>query len=63
MILRQIFNAKRDENGDCKRFHNEKHPSFYRSPNIVRAIKSMIIIIIIIIIIIKLLSLLLVLFD
>ena len=36
-ILRRIFGPKRDENG---RLHNEELHSLYRSPNIVRAIKS-----------------------
>ena len=30
----------RDENGEWKRLHNEELHSFYRSPNIIRAIKS-----------------------
>jgi len=37
--LRRIFGAKRDENGEWRRFHNEEHHSLYRSPNIER-IKS-----------------------
>ena len=39
-ILRQIFGPKRDENGDWRRLHNEELHILYRSPNIVRAIKS-----------------------
>ena len=39
-ILRRIFGPKWDENGDCRRFHNEKLRSLYHSPNIVRVIKS-----------------------
>ena len=31
---------KRDENGECRRPHNEELHSLYRSPNIVRVIKS-----------------------
>ena len=31
---------KRDENGEWRRLHNEKLHSLYRSPNIVRVIKS-----------------------
>ena len=40
VILRRIFGPKRDENGEWRRFHNEELPSLYRSPNIVRVIKS-----------------------
>ena len=39
-ILRRIFGPKRDENGDWRRLHNEELHSLYRSPNIVRVIKS-----------------------
>ena len=39
-ILRRIFGPKRDENGEWTRLHNEELHSFYRSPNIVRVIKS-----------------------
>ena len=38
--MRQIFGSKRDENGECRRLHNEELLSLYRSPNIVRVIKS-----------------------
>ena len=38
-ILRRIFGPKRDGNGECRRLYNELH-SLYRSPNIVRVIKS-----------------------
>ena len=39
-ILRRIFGTKRDENGEWRRLHNEELHSLYRSPNIVREIKS-----------------------
>ena len=39
-ILRRIFGPKRDENGDWRRLLNEELHSLYRSPNIVREIKS-----------------------
>ena len=39
-ILRRIFGPKRDENGEWRRFHKEELHSLYRSPNIVRVIKS-----------------------
>jgi hypothetical protein len=32
--------AKRDDNGECRRFHKEELNISYRSPNIVRLIKS-----------------------
>jgi hypothetical protein len=32
-ILRPIFGSRRDENGEWRRFHNEKAYSLYRSPN------------------------------
>ena len=35
-----LFGPKRDENGEGRRLHNEELHSLYRSPNIVRAIKS-----------------------
>jgi len=37
---KRIFGPKRDENGEWKRLHNEEIHSFYRSPNIVKLIKS-----------------------
>ena len=40
MILRRIFGPKRDANGEWRRLHNEELHSLYRSPNIVRVIKS-----------------------
>ena len=39
-ILRRIFGPKRDENGECRMLHNEEHNSLYRSPNVVKVIKS-----------------------
>ena len=39
-ILRQIFGPKRGENGEWRRVHNEELHSLYRSPNIMRVIKS-----------------------
>ena len=39
-ILRRIFGPNRDENGEWRRLHNEELHSLYRSPNIVRVIKS-----------------------
>ena len=39
-ILRRIFGPKRDENWEWRRLHNEELHSLYRSPNIVRVIKS-----------------------
>ena len=39
-ILRRLFGSKRNEIGECRKHHNEEFHSFYRSPNIVRVIKS-----------------------
>ena len=39
-ILRLIFVPRREENGEWRRLQNEEFHSLYRSPNIVRMIKS-----------------------
>ena len=39
-IPRRIFGLKKDENGEWRRLQNEGLHSLYRSPNIVRMIKS-----------------------
>ena len=39
-ILRRIFGPNRDENGEWRRLHDNELNSVYRSPNIVRGIKS-----------------------
>ena len=39
-ILRQIFGPKMGEHGEWRRLHNEELLSLYRSPCIVRVIKS-----------------------
>ena len=38
--LTRKFGPKRDENEEWRRLHNEELHSLYRSPNIVRVIKS-----------------------
>ena len=38
--MRRIFGPKGDENGEWRRLYNEELNSLYRSPNIVRVIKS-----------------------
>ena len=39
-IPRRIYGPKSDENGEWRRLHNEELHSLYRSPNIIRVIKS-----------------------
>ena len=39
-ILRRIFGPQRGENGECRRLNNEELYSLYRSPYIVKVIKS-----------------------
>ena len=39
-ILRRIFGHRKDENGEWRRLLNEELHCLYRSPNIVREIKS-----------------------
>jgi hypothetical protein len=39
-VLRKIFETKREEDGSCRKLHNDELHSLYSSPNIVRVIKS-----------------------
>ena len=39
-ILKRITGLKMDGNGEWRRLHNDELHSLYRSPNIVRVIKS-----------------------
>ena len=39
-ILRRIFGPKRDENGEWRRLNSEELHSLYRSPIIVKVIRS-----------------------
>ena len=39
-FLRRIFGPKTDENAEWRRLHNVELHSLYRSPNILRVIKS-----------------------
>jgi hypothetical protein len=39
-VLRKIFGPKREEDGSCRKLHNDELHSLYSSPNIVRVIKS-----------------------
>jgi hypothetical protein len=38
--LRRIFGPKREEDGPCRKLHNDELHNLYSSPNIVREIKS-----------------------
>jgi hypothetical protein len=38
--LRRIFGPKREEDGSCRKLHNDELHSPYSSPNIVKVIKS-----------------------
>jgi hypothetical protein len=38
--LRRIFGPKREEDGSCRKLHNDELHSLYSSPNIVRVFKS-----------------------
>ena len=38
--MMRIFRSKRDANGEWRRLHNEELHSLYRSPIVVRVIKS-----------------------
>jgi hypothetical protein len=39
-VLRRIFGPKREEDGSCRKLHNDELHSLYSSPNIVRVIRS-----------------------
>jgi hypothetical protein len=38
-VLRRIFGPKREEDGSCRKVHNDELHNLYSSPNIVRVIK------------------------
>jgi hypothetical protein len=38
--LRKIFGPKREEDGSCRKLHNDELHDLYSSPNIVRVIES-----------------------
>jgi hypothetical protein len=40
-VLRRIFGPKREEDGSCRKLHNDELHGLYSSLNIVRVIKSM----------------------
>jgi hypothetical protein len=39
-VLRRIFGPKREEDGSCRKLHNDQLHDLYSSPNVVRVIKS-----------------------
>jgi hypothetical protein len=39
-VLRNIFGPEREEDGSCRKLHNDELHNLYSSPNIVRVIKS-----------------------
>jgi hypothetical protein len=39
-MLGKIFELKREEDGPCRKLHNDELRNLYSSPNIVRVIKS-----------------------
>jgi hypothetical protein len=40
-VLKTVFGPKRDDvKGECRKVHNEELNDLYRSPNIIRVIKS-----------------------
>jgi hypothetical protein len=39
-VLRRIFGAKREANGEWRRLHNEELRTLFSSPNIIRVSKS-----------------------
>jgi hypothetical protein len=39
-VLREIFGRKREEDGSCRKLHNDELHNLYSSSNIVRVIKS-----------------------
>jgi hypothetical protein len=39
-VFRRIFGPKREEDGSCRKLHNDELHNLYSSPNIVRVIKS-----------------------
>jgi hypothetical protein len=39
-VLRRIFGPKREEDGSCRKLHNDELHNLYSSPNIFKVIKS-----------------------
>jgi hypothetical protein len=39
-MLRRIFGPKREEDGSCRKLHNDELHNLYSSPNILKVIKS-----------------------